>query len=154
VLGRTLIVATWKEDERRSLFGRTSNQIAITQLDPLEEVPMVSRTVQRIAQLNDQFRRGDPNISGIRVITAGLDNLLKQLDIPQEQLAQTVADFDDFTQSNDPHSEHDFGVFEFHQHKLFWKLDLYNQDYSMGSDNPSDLTKTRRVLTIMLADEY
>jgi hypothetical protein len=115
---------------------------------------MVSPTVQRIAQQNDQFRQGDPNVPGIRVITAGLDHLLKQLDIPQAQLAQQVADFDTFTEDNDPHAEHDSGAFEFHGHKCFWKLDLYNSNYSMGSDDPADLSKTRRVLTIMLAEEY
>ena len=115
---------------------------------------MVSATVQQIAQQNDQFRRGDPNVPGIRVITASVDHLLKQLAIPQARLAQLVADYSDFNPDNDPHSEHDFGAFEFHGHKLFWKLDLYNTDYSMGSDNPTGLTKTRRVLTIMLAEEY
>ncbi|MGC1498023.1 MAG: DUF3768 domain-containing protein [Sulfitobacter sp.] len=129
--------------------------IAITAKDRNSlKVHMVSPTVQQIAQQNDQFRRGDPNVPGIRVITAGLDHLLKQLAIPPEQLAQLVAQFEDFTEHIDPHGEHDFGAFEFHGHKLFWKLDLYNNDYSMGSDDPAELTKTRRVLTIMLADEY
>ncbi|MEP3948106.1 DUF3768 domain-containing protein [Ascidiaceihabitans sp.] len=115
---------------------------------------MVSPTVQQIAQQNDAFRKGDTNIPGIRVITAGLDHLLKQLDIPPEELAQVVTEFSDFTQDNDPHGEHDFGTFEFHDHRCFWKIDTYNTDYSMGSDDPADLSKTRRVLTIMLADEY
>lgn len=115
---------------------------------------MAEPQADQIAQQNHQFRRGGPSVPGIRVITAGLDQLLKQLDIPVGQLAQTVAEFSDFTAANDPHEQHDFGVFEFHGHKCFWKLDLYNQDYSMGSDDPSDLAKTRRVLTIMLAEEY
>ena len=59
-----------------------------------------------------------------------------------------------FTEDNDPYGDHSFGVIEVRGHKLFWKLDLYNTDYSMGSDNPTGLTKTRRVLTIMLAEEY
>ena len=115
---------------------------------------MVSPTVQQIAQQNDQFRQGDPKVPGIRVITAGLDQLMKRLDFPQQRLAQIVAEFSDFTEHNDPHGEHDFGAFEFYGHKCFWKLDLYDADYSMGSDDPSDLSKTRRVLTIMLAKEY
>lgn len=115
---------------------------------------MVSATVQQIAQQNDQFRQGDPSVPGTRVITAGINELLKQLDIPVGQLAQTVAEFDDFNEHNDPHAEHDFGAFDFHGHKLFWKIDAYNPDYSMGSDDPTDLSKTRRVLTIMLADEW
>jgi hypothetical protein len=115
---------------------------------------MVSPTVQLVAQQNDQFRQGDPNVPGIRVLTAGLDQLLKRFEISQQQLAQTVAEFSDFTDANDPHGERDFGAFEFHSHKCFWKIDYYDLDYHGGSDDPADLSKTRRVLTIMLADEY
>ncbi|MGC1495404.1 MAG: DUF3768 domain-containing protein [Sulfitobacter sp.] len=115
---------------------------------------MVSPTVQQIAQQNDRFRRGDPRIPGQRFVTMGINELLKQLDIPPEDLAQAVTEFDDFTENNDPHGEHDFGAFEFNGYKCFWKIDAYNQDYSMGSDDPTDLSKTRRVLTIMLAEEY
>ena len=75
---------------------------------------MVGPKAQQIAQQNDQFRRGNPDVPGIRVITAGLDQLLKRLEIPQVLLAQVVAQFDDFNQHNDPHCEHDFGAFEFH----------------------------------------
>lgn len=115
---------------------------------------MVSPTVQQIAQQNDQFRWGDPSVPGQRFVTAGINELLKRLEIPPQELAQAVTEFSEFTQDNDPHGEHDFGAFEFHGHRCFWKIDAYNQDYTMGSDDPSDLTKTRRVLTIMLADEY
>lgn len=115
---------------------------------------MVSPTVQQIAQQNDLFRRGDPKVPGIRVITAGLDQLLKLLDIPKAQLAKLVADYGGFNPDNDPHREHDFGSFEYGGSKCFWKIEHYDKDYSMGSDDPSDLSKTRRVLTIMLAEEY
>lgn len=111
---------------------------------------MVSPSVQQ----NDQFRRGDLNIPGIRVITAGLDHLQKRMDTPMGQLAQTVAGFADFTEVNDPHGEHDFGSFQFGGEKCFWKIDYYDLDYQGGSDDPSDLSKTRRVLTIMLDEEY
>lgn len=115
---------------------------------------MVSPTVQQIAQQNDQFRQGDPNVPGTIVVTAGMDHLLQRLDIPIAQLAQTVAGFADFTDDNDPHGEHDFGAFPFGDERCFWKIDYYDLDYKMGSDDPSNLSKTRRVLTIMLADEY
>ncbi len=101
---------------------------------------MVSATVQQIAQQNDQFRRGDPNVPGTIVVTAGINELLKRLEIPPEQLAQQIAEFDDFTEDNDPHGEHDFGAFDFYGHKCFWKIDHYDKDYSMGSDDPSDLS--------------
>ncbi|WP_224826364.1 DUF3768 domain-containing protein [Cognatishimia sp. MH4019] len=115
---------------------------------------MALPTASDIAQLNDAFRKGDPSVPGQRFITAGVVHLLKQLDIPVETLIQRAAQFDDFTEHNDPHGEHDFGVLEFHGHRLFWKIDAYHNDYNLGSDDPTDLSKTRRVLTIMLAEEW
>ncbi|GLO68653.1 hypothetical protein MACH17_01700 [Phaeobacter inhibens] len=87
-------------------------------------------------------------------MTAGVVHMLKQLGITTETLTQNVAQFDDFTEHNDPHCEHDFGAFEFHGHQLFWKIDAYDQNYALGPDDPADLSKTRRVLTIMLAEEW
>lgn len=115
---------------------------------------MASSTIKRLAQLNDAFRRGDQTVLGQRFSTAGVVHLLNQLDIPAEQLIQRVAQFDDFTEHNDAHGERDFGAFEFDGHQLFWKVDAYDVDYNMGSDDPTDLSKTRRVLTIMLAEEW
>lgn len=115
---------------------------------------MASPTTQLIAQLNDVFRRGDPSVPGQQYVTAGVIHQLRQLGIPTEALIQRVAQFDDFTHHNDPYGEHDFGAFDFHGHQLFWKVDAYDQEYAVGSDDPTDLSKTRRVLTIMLADEW
>lgn len=115
---------------------------------------MASQTSQRIPYLNDTFRRGDPSVPGQRFLTAGVVHLLSQLEIPAETLIQMVDQFDDFNDANDPHGEHDFGEFEFHGHQLFWKVDAYDVDYQMGSGDPTDLSKTRRVLTIMLAEDW
>lgn len=115
---------------------------------------MASTKTAEIAQLNDAFRQGDPSVPGQRFMTAGVVNLLHQLDVSPETLIQRVSQFDDFSDANDPHGEHDFGAFEFHGHQLFWKIDAYDVDYNRGSNDPSDLNKTRRVLTIMLADEW
>lgn len=115
---------------------------------------MASSRTTEIAHLHDMFRRGDSSVPGQRFVTAGVVHLLKQLDVPMETLIQWVAQLDDFTEHNDPHAQHDFGTFEFHGHQLFWKIDAYDVHYSMGSDDPTDLSKTRRVLTIMLAEEW
>ena len=80
-------------------------------------------------------------------------HLLNQLDIPTEKLIQRVAQFDGFTEANAPHDECDVGAFEFHGYQLFWKVDAYDSNYALGSDDPTDLSKTRRVLTIMLVEE-
>lgn len=91
---------------------------------------------------------------GQRLVTDGVINLLKKIDISAERLNQRVAQFDDFTEQNHPHGEHDFGAFEFHSYQLFWKIDAYDAHYAMGAEDPTDLSKTRRVLTIMLAEEW
>lgn len=115
---------------------------------------MASTKAIEVAQLNDAFRKGDPSVPGQRFLTAGVVHLLKQLDISTDTLIQRVAEFDDFTQQNDPYDQRDFGGFEFHGHQLLWKVDAYDQDYALGSDDPTDLSKIRRVLTIMLAEEW
>jgi hypothetical protein len=65
-----------------------------------------------------------------------------------------VQRFADFNADNDPHGEHDFGSFEIAGEKFFWKIDYYDSDMTFGSEDPADPEKTRRVLTIMLAEEY
>lgn len=115
---------------------------------------MVTSKATEIAQLNDAFRRGEPSVPGQRFLTAGVVHVLQQLDIPTEMVIHRVAQFDDFNDANDPHGEHDFGAFEFHGHQLFWKIDAYDIDYQIGCDDPTDLRRTRRVLTVMLAEEW
>jgi hypothetical protein len=74
-------------------------------------------------------------------------------DFVSKALVQVMM-FDDFNAGNDPHHEHDFGSFELEGEKLFWKIDYYNESMDGGSEDPSDPQKTRRVLTVMLAEEY
>jgi hypothetical protein len=35
-----------------------------------------------------------------------------------------------------------------------WKIDYYDLAYHMGSEDPTDLAQTLRVLTILLSSEY
>ena len=114
---------------------------------------MVSPTVQQIAQQNDRFRRGDPSVPGQRFVTMGIKELLKQHEVDGDDIMRIVSEFNVFTEDNDPHGEHDFGNFEYLGETCFWKIDCYDNDYSMGSDDPTDLSKTKRVLTVMLAEE-
>ena len=85
------------------------------------------------------------------VLTSGVISLTQHV---REKVIQTVAAFDKFTADNDPHGEHDFGSFESEGLKLFWKIDYFDEKLEFGSPNPADESLTRRVLTIMLADEY
>ena len=67
---------------------------------------------------------------------------------------EAVAGFDDFSASNDPYGEHDFGAFEVAGCQLFWKIDYYDANLEAGSADPADEGATVRVLTVMLASEY
>ena len=66
---------------------------------------------------------------------------------------QKVRTFDNFTEDNDPHGEHDFGALEILGiGKIYWKIDYYaNADMEAGT---RDTENAYRVLTIMEADEY
>jgi hypothetical protein len=112
----------------------------------------------RIAEQNDRFRTtwgADLSVPGQIVVTRGVADLPPTA---QADIMQRVQKFDSFTEDNDPYGDHTFGAFEIESdgdsHKLFWKIDLYDTDYAMGSDAPSDVTVTRRVLTILHAHEW
>jgi hypothetical protein len=109
---------------------------------------MTSQT-DRIRDLNDKLRKNMS--SGLAVITPGVAALGAEA---VERIVKTVAIFDDFCHANDPHEEHDFGVFEAEGQKIFFKIDYYDRQLSMHSPDPADPNVTQRVITIMLADEY
>ena len=84
-------------------------------------------------------------------LTAGVAALPAEI---QTEAIWRVKTFDAFNEDNDPHAEHDFGAFDIEGQKFFWKIDTYDQNLKFGSEDPGDESKTRRVLTIMLAEEY
>lgn len=106
-------------------------------------------STDRIRELNDRFRF---SFAGGQVLmTSGITALPAAL---QALICDQVQKFVAFTPDNDPHGEHDFGSVTVHGHKIFWKIDYYAPDMLHGSDDPADPALTRRVLTIMLAEEY
>ena len=103
----------------------------------------------KIRELNDRFRT---TMSGGRVmLTAGVDALPSDV---KAMVIRRVATFSEFTPENDPHGEHDFGSFTVAARKFFWKIDAHDADMRYGSEDPADPSKSTRVLTIMLAEEY
>ena len=110
---------------------------------------VISLKSATIAKLNDQLRS---TLQGGQImITAGVNALP---DRTKANILSAVRHFNDFTEDNDPHGEHDFGAFEHGGTKFFWKIDYYAPDMEHGSEDPTDPAKTMRVLTIMRADEY
>ena len=69
-------------------------------------------------------------------------------------LLNEVKNFNDLTEDNDPYGEHDFGSIQFKGEKYFFKIDYYDEELINGSSNPADPSITRRVITVMLAEEY
>ena len=105
--------------------------------------------VRKIACLNDSFRTSF--VGGTVCVTAGL-HLLGE-DFVKAALA-AVREFTRFNEDNDPHAEHDFGALDVEDRKLFWKIDYFDPTMTIGADDPANIDSTRRVLTVMLAEEY
>lgn len=107
-----------------------------------------------IRDLNDRMRNGDVSVPGQILFTSGLTDLLVEHEKSPMDVIEIVRDYDDFSEDNDPNKERDFGSFELCDTKIFWKFDYYDPSMSFGSEDPSDPTKTHRVLTVFLASEY
>jgi hypothetical protein len=106
-------------------------------------------SAEQIRELNDRFRS---TMSGGRVmLTAGVDALPSDV---KAMVIRRVVTFSDFTPDNDPHGEHDFGSFALAGRKFFFKIDYFDVAMEFGSEDPADPSKTTRVLTIMLTEEY
>lgn len=120
-------------------------------LDPIREAAL-------IAAQNDAFRcsiLGTTPVAdapqGQFVMTRGVAALGPDA---QLELTRRVAAFDGFNADSDPHGWHEMGVIEFDGTTVWFKLDLYDVDYTYGSPEPSDPAQTRRVLTLLLPSEY
>ena len=100
--------------------------------------------VSDIAKLNDRFR-------GMCLDVFYTDGVLNEIMDPIG-LSLAVEDFNRFTEDNDPHGEHDFGSLTFEGKKVFWKIDYFDRELKYWCD-PLDKA-CRRVLTVMLAEEY
>jgi Protein of unknown function (DUF3768) len=120
----------------------------------------------RIARLNDLARRA-MGVACTAVATVGFRSLPEA---DQSRVRELIETYYGFDEDNDPHGERDFGcvyqvrdgrwtterprVREDERERVFWKFDYYDRDLRFGSEDAANPAITRRVLTIMLADEY
>jgi len=119
------------------------NRAASTMPTPSQTPAIVTR------DLNDGFRK--TFVGGAVVMTPGV-SAMPSLD--RAALLRAVRAFEAFNSDNDPHGEHDFGAIDMDGTRYFFKLDYYDLSMEAGSPDPADPAVTRRVLTIMRADEY
>jgi hypothetical protein len=103
----------------------------------------------RIRALNDELRQNFAE--GLAVMTPGIAALGAEA---VARIVKTIAVFDDFCHANDPHEEHDFGSFDADGHTIFFKIDYYDENLTYHSADPADPSVTKRVITVMLAEEY
>jgi hypothetical protein len=108
-----------------------------------------SEKTARIRELNDRLRW--QALGGRVVVTPGIQALGPD---GIRQVLAAVARFDDFTEDNDPWGEHDSAILTVNGHRVLFKIDYYDRDLRWHSPDASDPAVTRRVLTIMLAEEY
>ena len=107
-------------------------------------------TSNSIARLNDAFRTSFNG--GLILHTDGFAVLPEEV---RAEIDAKVRAYDRFTPDNDPYGEHDFGAFDQPDAgKIFWKIDYCDEEVRLGSVDPADPSRTVRVLTIMLAEEY
>ena len=112
---------------------------------------MSSVKTARIRELNDQLRKDPYGGHGRIMMTASVNALGTHFIV---KMLVAVAAYDAFPTGDDPYREHDFGAFEVDGTKLYFKIDYYDLDQRFGSEDPSDPTKTTRVMTVMLPEDY
>jgi Protein of unknown function (DUF3768) len=104
---------------------------------------------RKIAALNDALRKH--GTGGRIMLTPGIQSLGQSA---IKEILNKVRGFDQFTVDNDPHNEHDFASITVGRNKVFFKIDYYDTNLQYASPDPADASKTCRVMTILLADEY
>lgn len=104
---------------------------------------------ERIRTLNDQLRQ--THVGGRILMSRGVMAMGPE-GVVGVMLA--IAKANDFNEDNDPYGEHDFGAATVSGHRVFWKIDYYDQSLSSQAVDPSDVEGCVRVLTVMLAEEY
>jgi len=104
---------------------------------------------ERIRALNDELRT--TGIGGKINLTRGMWALGSDF---VAHAVSAVRAFNAWSEDNDPWQEHDCATLEVDGESIIFKIDYYDLNMEMLSPDPADPKVTRRVLTIMLAEEY
>lgn len=84
-------------------------------------------------------------------VTSAVDALNEDMKF---RLIQAIRNFDEFDGGNDPYHQHDFGKVELEGTAYYFKVDAYDLSLEYASDDPANELITRRVMTVLRADEY
>ena len=136
----------------------------MTTTAPWPDCKETTRTAE-VARLNDAARSG-ALANSRTVLTRALADLLaggsddpaiRQGRLFQGQCAiRRLINETPIDPGNDPHGERDFGVVTYLDRKIFWKVDVYENDgrFEWGASEPGDAQRSYRIVTIMLATDY
>jgi len=127
--------------------------------------PPIANNTAAIAALNDKARNGELTNSRlaftanlmahiIRDATTDLECAAARL-FGQQMILNKIRKAT-FTEDNNPHGERDFGSLEHDDAKIFWKIDVYENDgtFQWGAEHPWDAKTSYRTVTVMLASDY
>lgn len=124
----------------------------------LTDEDFAAEAAKAIAVQNDRFRNtwgADFTICGQIVFTQAV---AAKSGAWTTAIMAAVQRFTDFNEDNDPYGDHSFAAVDVtvggNTKKVFFKIDLYDLAYEYGSEHPTDLAKTRRVMTIMFPSDY
>jgi hypothetical protein len=110
---------------------------------------VLAMMTQSVSVLNDETRMTLSN--GLVILAEGVRQLS---DDHKTQVIKKVRNYDDFSDKTDPDGDHSCGSFKLVDiPEVSWKIEYYGPDMITASDDPSDRSKTRRVLKIMLTKE-
>ena len=107
------------------------------------------RRAEIVARLNDRLRKTGGG--GEIYLSRGVAALPNET---QLEIFLAVQMFADFSPENDPHGEHDYASLSILGQRIIWKMDYYHSGLKFHSRDLASSALTRRVLTIMLANEY
>lgn len=123
-------------------------------VSPVTPRPPEEAALSPVARLNDAFRASISGAGGppgrvvvTRAVAASGDAFVARA-------LEAVRAFAAFEPDNDPNGEHDFGAVCVDGVTLWFKIDVYDADYEYGAEDPADPVASRRVLTILLPDDY
>lgn len=104
---------------------------------------------ERTRELNDAFRKSFQG--GTIFITTGFAALHPNV---RRTILEMIQTFDAFDDEDEPWGTHNFISVERDGQTFFAKIDYFNLTMNARSPDAADPTKTHRVLTVMLAEEY
>ncbi|WP_239806003.1 DUF3768 domain-containing protein [Croceicoccus hydrothermalis] len=108
---------------------------------------------EAIARLNDRARQGLDRQAGV-VFTTNLLNKFSDGAHANDIIAQAriMKAMRRCTFSKDS-PERDLSIFEVDGHRIMMKIDYYDPTLEWGSEDPTDASKTRRIITIMAPED-